>query len=114
MKLEYYCDNQGHLVCLPYTIDNLHQMANELGLDQSHFKSHPKHAHYLISDNQKDTIMPQCHLVSSKHIIYIVRSRNIKIGDIDGILMRYTLPLFKIDKNAPTLANVKTYKIDWM
>jgi hypothetical protein len=31
-KLTYYCDNLRHLVCVPYTIANLHRMAEDLGI----------------------------------------------------------------------------------
>jgi len=28
--LKYYCDKQRHLVCVPYSKENLHQMAGDL------------------------------------------------------------------------------------
>lgn len=32
-------DDGGHIVCLPYTVDNLHRMAKELGLARSRFRN---------------------------------------------------------------------------
>lgn len=28
--LKYYCDNNRHLICKPYLIENLHEMAKRL------------------------------------------------------------------------------------
>ena len=31
--MEYYCDLHRHLVCLPYSKENLHKMAKDLGIN---------------------------------------------------------------------------------
>lgn len=35
--LTYYCDSMRHLVCVPYTVGNLHRMAQELGIKRCWF-----------------------------------------------------------------------------
>lgn len=36
-ELKYCCDEARHLVCLPYTVDNLHRMAEDLGIKRCWF-----------------------------------------------------------------------------
>jgi len=41
MIMKYFCDNNRHLVCKPYSIKNLHKMADELRIKKCWFhKNH--------------------------------------------------------------------------
>jgi hypothetical protein len=43
--LKVYYDNKRHIICTPYTVDNLHRAAQLLGLKSCWFHRHP-YPHY--------------------------------------------------------------------
>ena len=45
--MTYYCDNKRHLVCVPYSVENLHKMAEDLGIKKCWYHSGDK-PHYDI------------------------------------------------------------------
>lgn len=73
-KLEYVCDAHRHLICLPYTIENLHRMAKELGIHRGWFHNNPKHPHYDIPKKRVREIMRKCRVVESREIVAIMLS----------------------------------------
>ncbi len=70
--LTYYCDNQRHLVCRPYSIDNLHLMAQWLGIDRAWFHN-KSYAHYDIPKRRVGIIGDKCIKVSPREILAIVK-----------------------------------------
>lgn len=73
--MKYYCDNHRHLVCMPYSIRNLHTMALKLGLKPSWFHKN----HYDIPKRRMEEIKSMCIQVSSKDIVRIIN------GDFDPV-----------------------------
>lgn len=71
IPLEYVCDEARHLVCLPYSLRNLHRMARALGIKPCWFHRD----HYDIPLRRIAEITAQCRVVSSKEIVRIVRGR---------------------------------------
>lgn len=71
----YYCDNHRHLICKPYSIENLHKMAQELGIERCWFHSKPKKklCHYDIPKNRIEEIQAKCIIVPYKGIVKIIR-----------------------------------------
>jgi len=67
-NLEYITDSKRHLVCLPYSIENLHQMANELGIKRCWFHID----HYDIPKRRIKEIESKCLIVSTKEIVNII------------------------------------------
>jgi len=65
--MEYFCDNSRHLVCVPYSIENLHKMADDLGIKRAWFHKD----HYDIPKKRIDEIKSKCTIVSSKEIVLI-------------------------------------------
>jgi hypothetical protein len=65
--MEYFCDNSRHLVCVPYSIENLHKMADDLGINRCWFHKD----HYDIPKKRIDEIKSKCTIVSSKEIVLI-------------------------------------------
>ena len=66
--LKFFADQQRHLICTPYSIENLHRMAEELGLKKCWFHSgygngaaaapaRPRLAHYDIPKRRIDEIL---------------------------------------------------------
>lgn len=69
-KIQYICDSVRHLVCVPYSIENLHAMAEDLGIKRCWFHKN----HYDIPMRRIEEIKKKCHIVSSKEIVEIIRS----------------------------------------
>ena len=67
--MEYVCDDMRHLVCIPYSIDNLHKMAEELGIKRCWFHKD----HYDIPKRRIDEIKSKCTVVSSRKIVEIAK-----------------------------------------
>jgi hypothetical protein len=68
MKLIFYCDDSRHLVCTPYSIENLHLMAEELNIKKCWFHKN----HYDIPKRRIEEISNKCIKVSSKEIVKII------------------------------------------
>ena len=73
MKLTYYCDDHRHLVCLPFSVVNLHQMARELAINPCWFHSSSRFPHYDIPKRRIAEITAKCTVVSSRDILSIVK-----------------------------------------
>ena len=67
--MRYICDDARHLVCLPYSIENLHKMAEDLGIKRCWFHKD----HYDIPKTRIAEITAKCEVVSSREIVKIVR-----------------------------------------
>ena len=70
--MNYFCDNQRHLVCLPYSIDNLHKMAKDLDIKKCWFHKN----HYDIPKRRLEEIKNKCTVVSPKEIVRIISDEN--------------------------------------
>lgn len=64
----YYCDSARHLVCYPYSIEGMHQMAFLLGIGRHWFHGN----HYDIPKRRVVEISELCVVVSSKDIVRII------------------------------------------
>jgi len=67
----YLCDTKRHLICAPYSIPNLHIMAQELGINRCWFHKD----HYDVPKRRIFEVAQKCQLVSSKTIATIVRKK---------------------------------------
>lgn len=63
----YYCDVKRHLVCVPYSIENLHKMAESLGIKKCWFHKD----HYDIPIRRIKEITDKCELVTDREIVMI-------------------------------------------
>lgn len=68
--LDYYFDKHRHLVCIPYSIENLHTMAEDLGIKRCWFHKN----HYDIPKEQMRYIHDKCQLVNSRTIVKIINN----------------------------------------
>lgn len=66
--MKYVTDGKRHLVCVPYSIDNLHIMAEELSINRCWFHKD----HYDIPKLRIGEIESKCQIVSSKEILKII------------------------------------------
>ena len=67
MKLEFVCDNKRHLVCRPYSVENLHLMADMLNIKRCWFHKN----HYDIPKRRIQEITSKCTLVNTREIVKI-------------------------------------------
>lgn len=65
----YFTDGKRHLVCKPYTKENLHIMAESLGIKKCWFHRN----HYDIPKRRIAEIESKCEMVSSKDIVRIIK-----------------------------------------
>ena len=68
--MKYYCDNHRHLVCTPYSLENLHEMARDLGIKRCWFHKN----HYDIPKKRIAEIQEKCKVISPKEILNIIKS----------------------------------------
>ena len=68
-KLIYICDRSRHLVCLPYSIPNLHKMARELEINDCWFHKD----HYDIPIRRIEEVSERCMIVDSRDIVRIIK-----------------------------------------
>lgn len=71
--MNLYCDEKRHLVCVPYSVENLHQMADELGLKRCWFHGGDK-PHYDIPQRRISEISAKCTVISSREILDIIKN----------------------------------------
>jgi hypothetical protein len=67
--MTYVCDRKRHLVCKPYSIENLHRMATALKINRRWFHKN----HYDIPVRRIAEIMRHCEVVPSREIVRIIR-----------------------------------------
>lgn len=72
--MEYLCDTKRHLICIPYSTENLHKMADNLEISRSWFhKGKTGLEHYDIPKKRIAEITSKCRLVTSAEIVKIIR-----------------------------------------
>ena len=71
-KLKYYCDNMRHLVCKPYSIENLHLMAQDLGIARAWFHKD----HYDIPKKRIPEIQAKVNRVRPRDILMIIKGED--------------------------------------
>lgn len=69
MELTYYCDEKRHLICKPYSKENLHKMAEDLGIKRCWFHKN----HYDIPKLRIKEITEKCTVVTSQEIVLIIK-----------------------------------------
>lgn len=76
--LTYYCDGEGrHLVCLPYSVENLHIMAEDLNIKRGWFHNKPNRWHYDIPKSRIEEMKTKCNVVTGKQILSIIKEGKI-------------------------------------
>ena len=69
--MKFLTDGKRHLICVPFSVQNLHLMAKELDIGKHWFHG-GKIPHYDIPKKRKLEIESKCELVSSRVILKIV------------------------------------------
>ena len=73
--LSYFVDAERHLVCLPYTVENLHLMARRLGISRAwfHRTRGGRHAHYDVPVNMTAHVRESAILLTPRDIVMLCR-----------------------------------------
>mgnify|MGYP002785643100 CR=1 FL=1 len=71
--MKYICDVKRHLICVPYSIENLHKMAEDLKISRVWFHKGKNLPHYDIPKKRIDEITSKCEIVSSREIVKIIK-----------------------------------------
>ena len=61
-------------MCVPYNVENLHKMAEDLGIKRCWFHG-SKYKHYDIPKKRVAEIQERCTIVSAKEILEICRQK---------------------------------------
>jgi hypothetical protein len=72
-SLTFYCDDQRHLICVPYTIENLHRMATILGIKRCWFHNSPGHPHYDIPKRRIAEIKAKCKVITARQLLQLIK-----------------------------------------
>jgi len=72
-ELTLYCDDSRHLICTPYSVENLHRAARLLGIGKHWFHAGAKYSHYDIPKRRTQEIQAKCQVVSPREILSIVK-----------------------------------------
>lgn len=67
----YLTDKKRHLICYPYSIENLHLMADDLNIKRCWFHKN----HYDIPKKRINEITAKCIIISCKNILKIIKGR---------------------------------------
>lgn len=74
--MKYYCDLKRHLICIPYSIENLHKMAADLKIGRHWFHKN----HYDIPKKRIPEMLTKCQVVDSRFILKTIRENTKKQG----------------------------------
>lgn len=92
--MTYYCDHKRHLVCVPYSIENLHQMADSLGIAREWYHGGDK-PHYDIPKKRILEVQSKCVVVSPRVILKIIKGWN--VGTVEEFLNLTSEEMVKIE-----------------
>lgn len=73
--MTFYCDDSRHLVCVPYSRENLHTMADILNIKRCWFHS-GKNPHYDIPKKRIKEIREKCVVVTTLEIWRIINQQS--------------------------------------
>jgi FMN phosphatase YigB (HAD superfamily) len=68
-SLEFITDGARHLICVPYSVENLHEMARQLNVKTCWFHKD----HYDIPKRRISEIEAKCRIVSPREIVKIIQ-----------------------------------------
>lgn len=69
----YVCDDARHLICVPYTVENLHAMAEALGIKRCWFHAGASYPHYDIPKRRIAEITAKCKVVTTRELLALVK-----------------------------------------
>jgi hypothetical protein len=71
--MKFYCDSSRHIVCVPYSVENLHAMADALGIKRCWYHAGASYPHYDMPKKRVVELTAKCELVDSRAILRIAK-----------------------------------------
>jgi Protein of unknown function (DUF4031) len=71
-ELTLVTDGRRHLVCVPYSVENLHAMARGIGLSRAWFHA-GRSPHYDVPVRRRREIEALCRIVRPRELLSIIR-----------------------------------------
>lgn len=71
--MKYICDASRHLICEPYSVANLHKMAEALGIKRCWYHG-GRFPHYDIPKRRYREISEKCEVVNTRTLFFIIRA----------------------------------------
>lgn len=72
-SLRFVCDTMRHLICVPYSVSNLHRMAGELGIKRCWFHGGASYPHYDIPKTRIAEISARCTIVTPRELLALCK-----------------------------------------
>jgi len=84
IKLAYYCDRMRHLICVPYSITNLHHMADDLGIKRCWYHR-GMFPHYDLPKRRIVELQSKCIVIEARELLEIIKCQLETLGELTGI-----------------------------
>lgn len=68
------CDRHGRLVCVPFSIENLHRVARRLHVKKQWFSGPRRFPHYRVPISLMIEVRVRCEVASTRRVVEIIRS----------------------------------------
>lgn len=75
--LRYFIDKSRHITCLPFSVENLHAMAEDLGIKRCWFHS-GAYPHYDAPRKMFDDLRERCEVITPRETLAIIQGRKVK------------------------------------
>ena len=72
--MRYVCDEMRHLICVPYSIEGLYKMAEDLGIKRCWFHRGSKYPHYDIPKKRIAEIQAKCEVINPRELLKIIKA----------------------------------------
>lgn len=74
--VRFVCDNSRHLICVPYSVSTLHEMAEALGIKRCWFHN-STYPHYDIPKRRIQEIQSKCEVVTAREVLEIIKAAQV-------------------------------------
>jgi hypothetical protein len=83
--LIYYSDDMRHLICIPYSIANLHRMADDLSIKRCWFHRHPLYPHYDLPKRRIAEIQAKTKVIPARMLLEMIKVELAEKGGLTGL-----------------------------
>lgn len=69
---EYYIDDKRHLICVPYSVEELHKMAEALNINRCWYHA-GRYPHYDVPKKRIVELQEKCILVDQRFLFRLIK-----------------------------------------
>jgi hypothetical protein len=92
----YLTDGKRHLISYPFSVQNLHAMAKDLGIKRCWYHS-SKYPHYDIPKKRKKEIEDRCFIIETRDILKIIKGEEMT-NEIKGYVKQSSENVAKVNR----------------